>query len=160
MTSKSKNPFWKALALGALAGMRTSSAPIITNRLLSKHRGHIHYFKWLASNGAGIAFGVMGAGELVGDKLPQTPSRIAPRGLIGRCVSGALAGGAIYEAAGDNALVGALIGSAAASCSTFASYLARKKVDSITGIADPIIGGVEDLLVISAGVALIRDGLA
>ena len=146
MTSTSKNPFWKALALGTLAGMRTSSAPIVANRLLSQHPGkrHSHYFKWLASNEAGVVFGVMGAGEFVGDKLPKTPARIAPQGLIGRCISGALAGGAIYEAAGDNALLGALIGSAAASCSTFVTYFARKKAGSITGVPDPFIGGIGD----------------
>ncbi len=98
----------------------------------------------------------MGVGELIGDKLPQTPARIAPVGLIARCLSGALTGGAIYKSAGFDSLSGALIGSAAAACSTFAWYFGRKKADTATGIPDPIIGGAEDLLTIGAGIALIR----
>ena len=157
MPSKLNPPFWSAVALGTMAGMRATAAPIAINELLNRYPNNLHspYFNWLASKKTGILFKIMGMGELIGDKLPGTPARIGPVGLIARCLSGGLAGGAIYEAAGYNALLGAFIGSAATSCSTFACYFGRKKTGAATGISDPFIGGAEDLLAIGTGIALI-----
>ncbi|MEO7261607.1 MAG: DUF4126 domain-containing protein [Jatrophihabitantaceae bacterium] len=56
--------------------------------------------------------GVAAAGELVGDKLPQTPSRLQPRGLALRLAFGAVAGAVLTHREGGSrnraALAGAL----------------------------------------------------
>jgi hypothetical protein len=50
-------------------------------------------------------------------------------------------------------LAGALIGSVAALGATFGSYLLRKNVVNKTKIFDPVIGSIEDALVIGAGIS-------
>jgi len=152
------SPFWKVLGLGALAGMRTFSAPVIVNAILQKHPSkHLAKspLRFLQSDKVGYGIRFLAAGELVGDKLPNTPNRTAAPGLIGRCLSGALAGAGIYKASGNNGFTGALIGSAAALASSFGCFYLRKFVATKTNIADPVIGGIEDVIVTATGAALI-----
>ena len=103
-----------------------------------------------------IALKVFAVGELIGDKLPNTPNRIKPGGIAFRCLSGALAGASIYKASGNNAITGAIIGSVAAFGSTFGSYFLRKDIANRTKIFDPLVGAIEDALVIGAGGGLVN----
>ncbi|WP_295796112.1 hypothetical protein [Mucilaginibacter sp.] len=87
--------------------------------------------------------------------MPNTPNRIAAGGVVGRCLAGSLAGASIYKATGNNALIGALLGSAVALGSTFGSYYLRRFVVAKTDIFDPYIGAIEDAVVAGAGAVLI-----
>jgi uncharacterized membrane protein len=160
MRKISSKSFWQALSLGVLAGMRTTSAPVIANQILIKHPSKNlskSPLKFIGSKKAGTAFKVSAVGELVGDKLPFTPNRIEPGGIIGRCLSGGLVGAAIFKTNKDNAFIGALIGSAAAFAGTFGSYYLRREIVKRTDIYDPLIGALEDALVIGAGIALVKS---
>jgi uncharacterized membrane protein len=53
-------------------------------------------------------------GELIADKLPSTPSRLAPSGLVPRVVLGALAAGLHARTRGAASLPAAAIGASAA----------------------------------------------
>jgi uncharacterized membrane protein len=99
---------------------------------------------------------VLSIGEIVMDKLPSTGNRTAPGGVIFRGLSGALAGASIYKASGNNVLVGSLLGAATAVASTYLSFMLRKSAGKKTSIVDPILGGIEDALVIGAGIGLAR----
>ena len=159
MRSKISNPFWLATGLGILAGMRTASAPVITNHILSKQNsGYLakSSLNFMQSDRVAIVLKVFAAGELIGDKLPSTPNRIKPIGVIFRCISGSLVGASIYKASGNNALTGAFVGSIAAFGSTFGSYFLRKSIVNKFDLFDPLIGAIEDALVIGAGVELTR----
>lgn len=150
--------FWQVAGLGILAGMRTFSAPVVASHILSRHKSKNlsgSPLKFMQSDTTALVFKVLAAGELVGDKLPITPNRTATPGVIGRCVSGALAGASIFKASGSNALAGAIIGSVSALGSTFGCYYLRKFVVAKTDIADPVIGGIEDALVAGTGACLI-----
>ena len=156
----SSKPFWQALSLGILAGMRTTSAPVIANQILSKLPSKSlsnSSLKFMGSEKAGIAFKVFSIGELIGDKLPFTPNRIEPGGITGRCISGGLAGATIFKANNNNAFIGAFIGSAAAFAGTFGSYYLRKGIVKDSHIVDPLVGALEDALVIGSGVMLIKS---
>lgn len=98
----------------------------------------------------------MAISELVIDKLPSTPNRTMPPVIIVRCLSGALAGASIYKASGGNVITGALLGATAAFASTFGSFYLRKGAVKKTKLFDPIVGAIEDALVIGAGVGLAR----
>ena len=63
---------------------------------------------------------VAAAAEIIGDKLPSTPARTEPIGLIGRIASGTFCG----RVAAGNA--GALVGAATSAAATFGFYEARK----------------------------------
>lgn len=153
-----QSPFWKVMGLGLLAGMRTFSAPVIANAILQKRPSDAlssSPVRYLQSNKVGYGLWLLAAGELIGDKLPNTPNRIAAPGLISRCLSGALAGASIYRASGSNGFTGALIGSTAALASSFGFFYLRRFAVAKTNITDPVIGGIEDAIVATVGASLI-----
>jgi uncharacterized membrane protein len=161
MTNMKKiaHPFWQVLGIGTLAGMRTSSAPAITSQILTHHHSkklEHSLFNFMQSKVVANTLTFLTIGEVIIDKLPSTPNRIKPAGFAFRCLSGALAGACIYKATGGKALVGILLGSATAAASTYLSFLARKTIVEKSKIFDPIIGVVEDALVIGAGLGLIQ----
>jgi uncharacterized membrane protein len=96
----------RAAAIGAAAGGRTTAGPAAL--ALTSHADGRRRRKLLAT--------VALAGELVGDKLPRTPNRDEPAGVIGRagaCLGcGAALAGRRGEAAVPAALAG-LVGGAA-----------------------------------------------
>jgi uncharacterized membrane protein len=91
------------------------------------------------------------AGELVVDKLPTTPSRLAPPGLAARLVLGALAAGLFAQTRQAPWLAAAAIG---ASSATLAAKVGH---DVRAGLAhhvpDPAVAVVEDALGLGLAVA-------
>ena len=159
MKLKISDPFWQAVSLGTLAGFRSMSAPAITSHILSHHQsaGLDHSaLSFMQSDKAAIAFKLMALAEFAGDKLPSAPNRIAFPVIATRFLSGALAGASIYKAKGHKAYLGAILGGSAAILSTFGSFYLRKATVKGTKILDPIIGGIEDALVVGASAGLAK----
>jgi len=118
-----------AFLLGTVAGLRTFTAPAAV--------------AWAAVTGrlslSGTPLAVLGlpvtawiltgltALELVGDKLPKTPSRKAPGPFVARVVSGALCGAAVGWPGGQEA-AGALAGALGAVLGTLGGYAARMRL--------------------------------
>ena len=154
---KISDPFGQVVGLGVLAGMRSASAPAITSHILSHHQSKnlAHSpLGFMQSKKVATILNVFAVAEFIGDKLPQAPNRIKPSALIARCLSGALAGASIYKASGNNAYTGAIIGSTAAFASTFGSFFLRNFTVKRTHLMDPLVGAIEDSLVIGAGIGL------
>lgn len=159
MKLKISQPLWQAVGLGVLAGMRTASAPAITSHILRHHHSanlEKSSLGFMQSKNVATVLKVLAVGELFVDKLPSTPKRIKPAAVIFRCLAGALAGASIYKASGNNILQGAVLGSVAALGSTFGSYFLRKDAVNKFHTFDPLIGAIEDALVVGAGVGLNR----
>ena len=93
-------------------------------------------------------------GELIGDKLPSTPSRKAPVPFIARIVSGALCGGAMGAALG-NLYLGVAFGAAGAVAGTLGGYSARMGLVRAIGGRDLPIALLEDLVAVVAAVCLV-----
>jgi uncharacterized membrane protein len=93
--------------------------------------------------------------ELIMDKLPQTPSRTAPMGLIARAITGALSGAALAVSGGKALLAGALLGAAGGVASAFAGYQIRKGLVTQMNLPDFVVAVVEDLLAISGGLFVV-----
>jgi len=154
-----KHPFWQVLGIGTLAGMRTSSAPAITSQILSHHhskRLERSPLNFMQSKAVANVLTVLTVSEVIIDKLPATPNRTQPAGVVFRGLSGALAGASIYKASGNNVALGAVLGAASAITSTYISFLLRKNIVKNTSVIDPVIGALEDALVISAGIGLVK----
>lgn len=152
-----KYPFWRTLGIGILAGMRTSAAPVIASHILSHHhskRLERSPLDFMQSAKAANIFKYLSIGELIVDKMPSTPNRTKPAGIAFRCLAGALAGAGIYKATGGSVFTGMLIGATSATVSTCLSFMLRKSIVKSTGIIDPLIGAIEDALVIGVGVGL------
>lgn len=150
-------PHWQVITLGLLAGMRAMSAPAISSRMLSKvHSKRLKNspLKFMQSDTTANVLSVMAIGEFVGDKIPSAPNRISPPALIGRCISGALSGAGIYKASGGNAYTGALLGGVTAIAATFGSFFLRKNMVKHSHLIDPIIGSIEDAIVLGTSLSL------
>ncbi|MDB5111895.1 MAG: putative rane protein [Mucilaginibacter sp.] len=159
MKLKISHPVWQVLGLGVLAGMRSTSAPVITSHILSHHHSknlEQSPLNFMQSVNVSKVLKVVALSELVLDKLPSAPNRIKPAVITSRCLSGALAGASIFKASGGKVLTGAVLGAVAAFASTYGSYYLRKSTVKKTKLFDPIIGAIEDALVIGAGVGLTR----
>ncbi|MDO7850604.1 DUF4126 family protein [Hymenobacter convexus] len=150
--------FWPTVGFATLAGMRSMSAPAFLS----------HYFSHQPTSGlagsslrllqkpftAGLLKAVA-AGEMVGDKLPNAPDRIALPVLTGRLLSGALVGAAWYRSRHGSALGGGLLGAAVAFASTIVSYALRTGISEKSGVPSALVGVGEDALVLASGKALI-----
>ena len=151
--------FWPAIGFAALAGMRSMSAPAFLSHYLSNNPS------WLLLNSplralqkplVARGFKLAAAGEMVMDKLPGTPDRIAPPVLLGRLLSGALVGAAVYKSRQGSSAAGAVVGGLGAVAATFISYALRMGISKQANWPVAAVGVGEDALVLSSGAALLR----
>lgn len=153
MKQKESTQIFQAFNLGIMAGMRSNSAPATASHILSQQYSPElgkSPLKFMQVPMVSNVLKVLAIGELIGDKLPGAGNRIVPVSVVFRCSAGALAGASIFKANGNNAFKGALIGAVAAFGSTFASFYMRKGVVETTGLYDPIVGVIEDAIVIGS----------
>ncbi len=135
--------YCRSAGIGAVAGLRTFTAPAAT----LESGGNI----W-----AGIVF-ALAAGELVADKLPFTPSRLAPGGLIARIVSGGLCGGELAARGAASRVFGTFAGAAAAIGSAWIGASVRTSVARLGNVPDFPVALVEDGIAIAAARAVVSD---
>jgi uncharacterized membrane protein len=139
-----------AFLIGTVAGLRSLTAPAVV--AWATHLG------WLDLQGTRLAFmgstlsvaivSVLALMELVADKLPGTPKRTSPPGLIARLVSGALAGTCLALAGHQPAYLGAILGSAGGLVGAFAGYQARMRSVRALKVPDFVIALLEDLVAV------------
>ncbi len=114
--------------------------------------------KWLGTSRAALIFQCLGAGEIVGDKLPKTPSRLDPGPLFGRALFGGLCGAALCLDADESSALGAVIGAASAVASAFAFYHLRHTLTTDIGLPDFPVALAEDALAYGGGWKALADG--
>jgi uncharacterized membrane protein len=158
MNENAKN-LWQVLGLGMIAGMRSMAAPAIASQLLASHpssRLAHSPLQFLQSPKVATITKLLTATEMAGDKIPGIPDRITAPALVGRVVSGALVGTAFCKAKGSNMLAGAVLGSLAAVAGSYGGFYLRQWLGKRSGIADPILGVLEDALVLASGIGLLE----
>ncbi len=149
MAPKSLNRFWPTAGLAIVAGMRTMAPLSALSGYLSKAPLPLltgFPFGFLQKKSVAIGLKVLTLAEMAADKAPDTPPRIVNAGLIGRAVSGAIVGAAIYKSRKGSAIGGAILGGTVAIAATYATYFLRKKVVAASPVNDPTIGGIEDMI--------------
>lgn len=148
----------RALGLGAVSGLRSMSGPAFVGRAAAQGRLSLEgtRFAFLGSPRVSKLLIVFAAGELVGDKLPATPSRTSLPPLLGRAVSGALVGAALFASAERTAAAGGLLGGGAAVAGAFAGERLRALVGQHVRVPDPIVALVEDGVALLVGYRLTR----
>jgi uncharacterized membrane protein len=149
----------RALGLGAISGLRALSGPAFVSRAAS--RGDLNldgtFLAFLSSPRLSKALVLMELGEMVGDKLPATPSRTSPPPLLGRAASGALVGAAVFVSEGLRATTGAALGSTAAIAAGFTGEWLRALTVEKTGFPDPVVALAEDAIVLLVGLQSSKD---
>ena len=102
-------------------------------------------------------FALGALGELIADKLPKTPSRTAPPGLIARIVMGSLCGACIAAAGGQSLAIGIALGLAGALAGTYGGYQARTRIVKALGTPDYIVAVFEDIIAIGGSIWVISN---
>jgi uncharacterized membrane protein len=151
----------RALGLGAISGLRSLSGPAFVSRAAS--HGHLDLKRtpiaFLGSPRLSKVLILMELGELVGDKLPKAPGRTSLPPLLGRVVSGAVVGAAVFASEGRRTTTGMALGSTAAIAAAFAGERLRALAVEKTGLPDPVVALAEDATVLLVGLRSLRDVL-
>lgn len=142
-----------SLVLGCVDGLRSMTAPAVV--CWAAH------FGWLPLSGTRLEFlarpltlwiiTIMAVGELIVDKLPTTPPRTHPVGLIARAVLGGACGFAVAVARETNPMLPVVVAVAGALSSAFAGYNARRLLVKRFRLPDFLVALTEDTLAIAGG---------
>jgi uncharacterized membrane protein len=140
--------FALATGIGFVAGLRSLTAPAAVS--WAAHLGwldlHGSPLAFMGSTAAVVIFSILAVAELVADKLPMTPSRTTPGGLIVRVVMGALAAACLSVSAGEPVLMGAALGGIGGVIGAFTGYELRRRLVRGLKVKDAVIAILEDLV--------------
>ena len=142
--------------IGFLAGLRSLTPPAVLAWAV-----HLGWFtldrplSWVGSTISVLILTVLALAELIADKLPRTPNRTSPPGLIARLVTGGFCGACIMLSANQGAVVGALLGSVGAVAGAFAGYKARTGAVNALRVPDIYVALAEDLICIGGSLLLL-----
>lgn len=144
-----------ALLIGITAGLR-ALAPVAAVSWAA-------HFGWLQLQGTWLAFlgatvtpyivSALALAELVGDKLPMTPSRKVPLQFGTRIVTGALCGAALAAPASAT-IVGLLLGASGAVIGTLGGAAARARLAQTFG-KDLPAALLEDVVAVGGAILLV-----
>ncbi len=134
-----------AVAVGALAGIRSMSGPALASEVVPPEKMPI----------GPVALKALALGEFVADKLPFMPDRTSVIPLIGRAVMGGLSGAAICSSKKRSVALGAALGALAAVGMSFVAFKLRKKLSS--AMPGFLVGLAEDVVVTGAGSFIVNS---
>jgi uncharacterized membrane protein len=147
------------LLLGFVDGLRAMTAPAIV--CWAAHFGWLHFagtkLAFLEHPITLAVFTLLALVELVLDKLPNTPSRTAPVGLIARIVMGGASGMALAAGAGVSVslLLAALIAAIGAIAGAFTGYQVRHAIVTKAGLPDLVVAITEDVIAIAGALLIV-----
>ena len=142
-------------AAGVLVGLRSLTPPSVAAWFA--HAGRLRLtgsLQWMGQMPVPWLLTVLALVELTADKLPRTPARTAPPGLIARIILGGLTGACVAMNAGTATLTGALVGIAGAISGTYGGYHARKTLVRALHKPDYTVAIVEDLICIGGSLLI------
>jgi uncharacterized membrane protein len=143
----------RTILIGVIAGMRSMSGPaLVSHRLAGSQSPGLAQsrFRILALPQVATLLKLLALGELIVDKLPITPDRVAAGPLFGRMVLGAFSGAAFYTAQGSKSRTGAILGGLGALAGAYGFYWLRRWLGQRWQTPDPLLGLAEDGLVIAS----------
>jgi uncharacterized membrane protein len=147
-----------AFLIGFFSGLRSLTAPAAT--AWAAYLGWLKLDAPLSLIGSGWSvaiFTALAIGELIADKLPQTPSRTAPPGLITRIVMGGLAGACVATAGTQGVTLGALLGTIGGIAGCFLGYKARTGLVKALATRDLNVALVEDLIAVAGSIWVVSQ---
>jgi uncharacterized membrane protein len=139
-----------AFLIGLFAGLRSLTAPAVT--AWAVHLGWLKLEGPLALIGSTPSVAILtilAVLELVADKLPKTPSRTSPPGLIARIVMGGLTGACVAAGGGEGVILGAVLGIVGGVVGCFGGFQARTRLVKALGTPDIYIALLEDLVAVA-----------
>jgi uncharacterized membrane protein len=107
---------------------------------------------WTAKLVTVVIITLCALGEYIADKLPNTPNRTAPVGLIARLLFGGLTGATAATGLGGSAIEGIILGSLGAILGAFVGFHFRRSLVERTGWPDWVVALGEDAVAIVCAV--------
>lgn len=154
MTDPAPSELLRPLLLGVVTGLRSQLGLAVLAWSAPPSGRDSRALRLLRSGPGRIAIATAAAGEVVADKLPQTPSRLTPAPLASRLVCGAAVGAlAVGRADRRTTLLAAAAGVAGAGAGAYAGATYRRTLTGRTGTPDLPWALVEDAA--AAGLAAV-----
>src|SRR5271155_1241726 len=146
-----------AFLIGVISGLRSLTAPAVVawgakHGWLNLHGSPLSF---MGSTAAVVIFVLLAIGELVADKLPNTPSRTAPPGLIARVVLGGLCGACLAVAGSQSMAIGAVLGIVGGLAGAFGGYQVRTRLVKALKVPDFAIAVAEDAIAIAGALFVV-----
>ena len=145
-----------AFLIGLFAGLRSLTPPAAV--AWAVHLGWLKLARPLSLIGslpAVIILSLLAITELIFDKLPNTPNRTAPLGLIARIVTGGFTGACVSLGGGQSAFAGAGLGVIGGIVGCFAGYHARAWLVRSLRQSDFNVALLEDLVAIGGSLFIV-----
>jgi uncharacterized membrane protein len=143
--------------LGCVAGLRSLTAPAVV--CWAAHFGWLHFagtkLAFLAHPATLSISTLLALLELITDKLPKTPARTAPPGLVARIFFGGLCGVALATSAGGSQIASAIVGVTGALVGTFGGYHIRHTLVTRAHLPDFPVALAEDFIAIAGGLLIV-----
>ncbi len=146
---------FKTLGLAATAGLRSMAAPALLARAVRRGDLDAPHLPALGYKDVSALLSLLSFGEMVIDKTHLAPARTSAPALLGRLLSGALAGATLFSAEGRRRNSGAMLGALSALATAYAGEKLRA-TGAQKGIPDPILGILEDRGILILGTRLLR----
>jgi uncharacterized membrane protein len=144
-------------ALGGCTGLRTLT-PIAVLCWFA-YRNVLHFSGWrsfTASLVAVVIFSLLALGEYIGDKLPSTPSRTAPIGLIGRSLLAAFVALLLAQPLVLKPALAIAVGIVGAIAGAFAGWFMRIRTVAALKSRDWPVAIAEDCITIGLSITFIH----
>ena len=144
-----------ALLIGAVAGLRTFTAPAVLAWAAALHWINLNgtWASWMGHWATVAVVTVIAVAELISDKMPTIPSRKTAPQFLARIASGAFSGAVLGTAWGYTwgslgaGMIGAVLG-------TIGGYEVRTRLVAANGGKDRPVALGEDILAAVAGIAI------
>jgi uncharacterized membrane protein len=147
----------RAGLLGVVAGLRSQlPAAALAARGLAPASGPLSPLRTTAGRRSAY---LAALGEMAADKLPSTPSRIERGPLVGRVVSGGIAGAVLAASTGSRRaglVLPAVAGAAGAALGSWGGFTARRALVSRAGLPDPAVAVAEDLVAVGLAAVAVQ----
>ena len=145
-----------AFLIGLFAGLRALTPPAAV--AWAVQLGWLNLARPLSLIGslpAVIILTLLALTELIVDKLPNTPNRTAPLGLIARIVTGGFTGACVSVGGGQPAFAGAALGLLGGIVGCFGGYQVRTRLVRSLRQPDFNIALLEDLVAIGGSLFIV-----
>ena len=137
--------------LGTVGGLRTMTPLAVL--CWFTYAGHLPldagWDAWAAKLPVAIIFTIAALGEILADKTPWIPDRIAPGPLVGRLLVGALIGAIVADGLNGSGTEGIILGLLGALVGTYGGFLIRKDLVQRVGLKDWHVAIAEDMIAVA-----------
>ena len=149
--------FLLTFLLGCVDGLRSLTPPALV--CWAAHLGWLHFagtrLAFIDHRSTLMVVTLLAVVELIADKLPNTPARTAPLGLIARILLGGACGLALATSAGISLSFSVLLASIGALVGAFVGYHSRRLAVSKAHVPDFAVAVAEDVIAIAGGLLIL-----